>query len=80
MVPTGARHLVAAAGVLDVGANALYLAATREGLLSIVAVLSSLYPVATVVLARVFLGERLHRQQVAGLVLAGAGVAAIGLG
>jgi uncharacterized membrane protein len=80
VVPTGARHLVAAAGVLDVGANALYLAATREGLLSIVAVLSSLYPVATVVLARVFLGERLHRQQVAGLVLAGAGVAAIGLG
>ena len=50
VVPTGARHLVAAAGVLDVGANALYLAATREGLLSIVAVLVVgyllLYPLA----------------------------------
>lgn len=80
LAPVGARPLVAAAGVLDVGANTIYLAATRHGLLSIVAVLSSLYPVATVVLARVFLGERLHRQQVAGLVLAGAGVAAIGLG
>lgn len=79
-VPADARHLVAAAGVLDVGANAIYLAATRQGLLSIVAVLSSLYPAATVVLARVFLGERLHRQQVAGLVLAAAGVTAISLG
>lgn len=78
--PPGARHLVAAAGVLDVGANTIYLAATRQGLLSIVAVLSSLYPAATVVLARVFLGERLHRQQVAGLVLAAVGVTAIGLG
>ena len=79
-VPHGSRHLVAAAGVLDVGANTIYLAATRQGLLSIVAVLSSLYPAATVVLARVFLGERLHRQQVAGLVLAAVGVTAIGLG
>jgi drug/metabolite transporter (DMT)-like permease len=79
-VPPGARSLVAAAGVLDVGANTIYLAATRQGLLSIVAVLSSLYPAATVVLARVVLGERLHRQQVAGLVLAAAGVTAIGLG
>ena len=72
--------MVAGAGVLDVTANGIYLAATRSGLLSIVAVLSSLCPAATVVLARVVLGERLHRVQVAGLVLAAAGIAAMASG
>jgi drug/metabolite transporter (DMT)-like permease len=78
LVPNaGSWGPVGGAGVLDVTANALYLAGTQRGLLSLVAVLSSLYPAATVVLARVFLGERLHRVQVVGLALAAAGVAAI---
>ncbi len=68
---------VAGAGLLDITANAIYLAATRHGLLSIVAVLSSLYPAATLVLARVFLDERLHRQQLLGLGLAALGVTAM---
>jgi drug/metabolite transporter (DMT)-like permease len=75
--PRPAWPTIVAAGTLDVTANALYLAATNAGLLSIVAVLSSLYPASTVVGARVVLGERLHRLQVLGLVLALAGVAAM---
>lgn len=73
----GTWRLVVAAGVLDLTANGLYLAGTQRGLLSIVAVLSSLYPAATVLLARVVICERLHRIQVVGLVLATAGVVAM---
>jgi drug/metabolite transporter (DMT)-like permease len=70
----GTRLQIAAAGVLDVAANLLYLLSTREGLLSIVAVLTSLYPASTILLARVVLGERMGRLQIAGLGLAVAGV------
>lgn len=81
LVPAaGSLAYVVGAGTLDITANGLYLAATRVGLLSIVAVLSSLYPAATVVLARVVLGERLHRLQLVGLALAAAGVAAMATG
>jgi drug/metabolite transporter (DMT)-like permease len=73
----GTRRVVVGAGLLDVTANALYLLAVREGLLSLVAVLSSLYPVATVVLARFVLGERLQPTQLAGLGLGLAGVTMI---
>lgn len=65
---------IVAAGALDVAANLFYLLATREGLLSIVAVLTSLYPASTILLARIVLGERMGRLQVAGLGLAAAGV------
>lgn len=70
----------AGAGVLDVTANVLYLEATRFGLLTLAAVLTSLYPASTVVLARSFLAERLERTQWAGLALAAAGIALIALG
>jgi drug/metabolite transporter (DMT)-like permease len=70
----GTRLPIAAAGALDVAANLLYLLSTREGLLSIVAVLTSMYPASTILLARIVLGERMARLQVAGLVLAVAGV------
>ena len=71
---------VAVAGVFDISANALYLLAARSGLLSLVAVLASLYPASTVVLARFVLHERLHRAQVVGLSLAAAGVVLIAAG
>ena len=66
-----------AVGVLDIGADVFFAFATRLGLLSIVSILSSLYPVATVLLARVVLQERMARLQQAGVVLALAGVGAI---
>lgn len=75
-----AIRTIVAAGVLDMTANVLYLLATREGLLSLVAVLSSLYPAATVLLARAVLGERIGRVQLGGLALASAGVVLIAAG
>jgi drug/metabolite transporter (DMT)-like permease len=66
--------------VLDTLANVLFAVASREGLLSLVSVAGSLYPVATVLLARFVLGERLVLIQRAGVVLAIAGVAMIAAG
>lgn len=76
----GTLPAIVGAGVFDVTANVLYLIASRRGLLSLVAVLTSMYPASTVVLARLALGERLVRLQLAGLAVATAGVTLIGLG
>ena len=67
-------------GLLDVGANACFTLGADTGLLSVVAVLASLYPIGTVVLARAFLGERLAPIQAAGVCVALAGVALIAAG
>ncbi|HET7488398.1 MAG TPA: EamA family transporter [Acidimicrobiales bacterium] len=75
--PTGAGRVIVAVGLLDVAANFAYLLAAHRGLLSIVALLTSLYPAVTVVLARAVLGERLTRVQTAGLVAAVTAVAVI---
>jgi drug/metabolite transporter (DMT)-like permease len=69
--------LLVLAGALDCGATGLYGLANTEGALSIVAVVGSLYPVMTVVLARAVLGERIAPVQGAGVVIALAGVAMI---
>ena len=66
--------LALAGGALDVAANALYLLAARRGALAVVVTLVSLYPASTVVLAKVFLGERFSRVQAAGIVCALAAV------
>jgi len=67
-MPVPAASMALAAGVLDMSANTLYLVATWSGSLSIVVTLASLYPASTVLLARVFLRERLNNVQVAGVV------------
>jgi drug/metabolite transporter (DMT)-like permease len=74
------RRMVAGAGVLDVSATGLYGLAQTLGSLSIVSVVGSLYPVATVLLARGFLNERLRRVQAVGVVLALSGVVLIAAG
>jgi drug/metabolite transporter (DMT)-like permease len=71
---------VAAVGLMDVTANALFALASTQGLLALVSVLGSLYPVTTVLLAHVVLGERLTRAQLAGVAVALAGVAALSVG
>jgi len=67
--------LLAAIGLGDVGANAAYAFASRGGLLSVVSVLASLYPVATVLLARQLHAERLRPVQVVGAAATLLGVA-----
>jgi drug/metabolite transporter (DMT)-like permease len=69
--------LLAAIGIADFSANLLLGVATTKGLVSIAMVLGSLYPIATAVLAYLFLKERLHKAQYLGVVLAVAGVALI---
>ena len=69
-----------AVGLLDTSANGLFSLATTQGYLSLVAVLGSVYPVVTVLLAYGLLHERIARHQLAGVVAALAGVALIAAG
>lgn len=71
---------IAAVGVADAAANGLFALASTEGLLSVVSVLGSLYPVATVLLARFLLHERLARVQQVGVAIALTGVVLLGAG
>ncbi|MFY9580895.1 MAG: DMT family transporter [Gaiellaceae bacterium] len=67
-------------GIGDMLGNMLFAAASSSGLVSITSVLASLYPIVTVVLARIVLGERVARSQEAGVALTLAGVALISAG
>jgi drug/metabolite transporter (DMT)-like permease len=67
-------------GALDTGATGLFAVASTIGYLSVVAVIASLFPVMTVILARVVLGERIARHQEVGIAGALAGVALIAVG
>ena len=71
--------LALCAGALDALANAIFQLAAQQGLLAIVAVIGSLYPAATVILARIVLKETLSRVQLVGVVLAFLAVAVLAL-
>jgi drug/metabolite transporter (DMT)-like permease len=76
-LPRPALILALGGGMVDMLANAAYLLAARDGPLSLVVTLSSLYPASTVLLARVVLGERLNARQVGGVVCALAAIVLI---
>jgi drug/metabolite transporter (DMT)-like permease len=70
VLPRGVGALVIVSGAGDMLANALFLAATRVGLLSLVSLLTSLYPVIALLVARWWLHERLTGTQAAGVLAA----------
>jgi uncharacterized membrane protein len=82
--PPSARRadlpVLASIGILDTGGNVFFAAASAKGLVSVVSILASLYPVVTVLLARAVLHERVHRSQELGIVLALAGIVLISVG
>ena len=82
--PPSARRadlpVLASIGILDTGGNVFFAAASAKGLVSVVSILASLYPVVTVLLARAVLHERVHRSQELGIVLALAGIVLISAG
>jgi drug/metabolite transporter (DMT)-like permease len=74
------RPVVGLLGALDLGANVLYAAATRQALIGVAAVLASLHSVVTVLMARRLLGERLLAMQHVGVVMAVSGACLIAAG
>ena len=79
-IPPDMAPALLAIGLCDVLANTLFAVATNHGLLALVSVAGSMYGAVTVLLARVFLGERLAPVQRAGVVLAFLGLALIAAG
>ncbi len=71
---------LAGVGLLDMAGNGSFILAVQAGSLAVGAVLSSLYPVTTVVLASVFLRERVTRTHAAGIALAMAAIVCIAAG
>jgi drug/metabolite transporter (DMT)-like permease len=71
---------MAGVGVLDMAGNATFILAVQTGALAIAAVLSSLYPVTTVVLATVILQEKITRSHAIGIALAATATVCIAVG
>jgi drug/metabolite transporter (DMT)-like permease len=80
VVPRTALPAIFVVGVLDLAGNVLYAVASRHGELAIIGVVASLYPIATVLLARAMLHERVRRMQEVGIVAAILGVLLVAAG
>jgi drug/metabolite transporter (DMT)-like permease len=78
--PAGTGSSLVGLGVVNTAADLLFLLATRRGLLSLVAVITSMYPAVTVALAGLVLRERIAARQAAGLAVAAVSVGLIALG
>ena len=76
-LPRPAWGLVALTAVVDLLGNAAFLVATHVGELAVATILSSLYPVATVLLAAIVLRERITARHALGIVMAGIAIALI---
>jgi drug/metabolite transporter (DMT)-like permease len=79
-VPRPVLPVALAVGVFDMLGNGLFLLAAQIGGLAIASILTSLYPVTTVILAAVLLHERVTRSHVIGIVAAAAAIVLIGAG
>jgi drug/metabolite transporter (DMT)-like permease len=79
-VPRSVVPAVLVVGLLDMAGNASYLLAAQAGELAVAAILTSLYPVVTVILAALILRERVTRDHAVGIALAAVAIALIGYG
>jgi drug/metabolite transporter (DMT)-like permease len=79
-LPRAVLPLAILVGALDMGGNAFYLLALQVGRLDVATILSSLYPVTTVVLAAIVLRERVAGRHLAGVVLAFVAIVLVGAG
>jgi drug/metabolite transporter (DMT)-like permease len=79
-LPARQLPVLALIGTGDMLGNLLFAAASTSGLVSVTSVLASLYPIVTVIMARIVLKERVARSQETGIVLTLAGVAFISAG
>lgn len=71
---------VAVAGLFDSSANVFFLLAARIGSLSVVSVLTALYPLGTIILARIFLKEKIAKTQMIGILIALGASAVLAMG
>ncbi len=76
----GELRLIAVSGVLDMGANVLFLLATRAGPLTLASLLTSMSPIVIALLARQVLAERLHRTQLTAVALSLVAIAFVTIG
>lgn len=77
ILASGTRIATLGAGILDMGANILFLLATRSGLLIVASTLVALYPAPTVLLQKIVFHEKMGVLRLAGFIMAITGIVCI---